>query len=104
MVVSALKASGRKMNSALLLSLATQIGADPLAKVKKLIQELIERLLQEAANSANQKGWCDKALGDAKQKRENAADSIADLNAEMAELEAVRDKLMEELTLLAKEI
>merc|ERR1719298_276789 len=92
------------MKSMLLLRLASQIAADPFAKVKKLIQELIERLLAEAAAEANQKGWCDKSIGDAEQKRTYAAEEIAALNAEMAKLEATRDKLTEELVILDEEI
>merc|ERR1719198_2465174 len=51
----------------------------------------------EAANEANQKGWCDKALADAKQKRDYAAEEIATL-------EATRDTLFEELGELSEEI
>ena len=40
--------------------------------------------MTEAANEANQKGWCDKATADAEQKRSYAADKIEDLNAKMA--------------------
>merc|ERR1719174_293103 len=69
LVVSLLKNKGQQLKSTLLTSLASRIAADPFAKIKKLIQELIERLLQEAANEANQKGWCDKATADATQKR-----------------------------------
>jgi len=104
MVMSLLKTKGMQLKSTLLISLATQIGADPLAKVKKLIQELVERLLTEAANESNQKGWCDKALSGAKDKRDRASDKSADLNAQMAKLEATRDKLAEELTELAAAI
>merc|ERR1719217_1205600 len=103
-VIDVLRTEGNKMKSMLLLRLASQIAADPFAKVKKLIQELIERLLAEAAAEANQKGWCDKSLGDAEQKRDYAAEEIAALNAEMAKLEATRDKLTEELAILDEEI
>jgi len=88
----------------LLSSLATKIAADPFAKIKNLIQELIERLLQEAANEANQKGWCDKATADATQKRDYAADEIEGLNAKLAKLEALSDKLGEEIDTLKEEI
>lgn len=88
----------------MLVSLASQIGADPLAKVKVLIQELIERLLQEAANEANQKGWCDKATQDAEQKRDQSSRAVQELNGRMAELEARRDTLTEQLDVLADEI
>jgi hypothetical protein len=107
-VVSLLKSKGQQLKSQVLASLVTQISAvqgdDPFAKIKTLIQELIERLLQEAANEANQKGWCDKATSAATQKRDYAVEEIRSLNAEMAELEALRNKLEEELSVLADEI
>jgi hypothetical protein len=105
-VAELLRSKGDKLKSTLLTSLASKIGtgADPFAKIKTLIQELIERLLQEAANEANQKGWCDKATADAVQKRTYASEKIAKLNADMAELEALRDKLAEEIEVLDKEI
>merc|ERR550534_1484180 len=103
-VVSLLRQQGSKLKSTLLTSLAGKIAADPFAKVKQLIQELIERLLTEAANEANQKGWCDKATKDAEQKRDYAAEEIATLNSQMAELEALIDKLTVELAELNKAI
>jgi len=104
LIISLLKGKGKELKSTLLMSLASRIAEDPFAKVKKLIQELIERLLTEAANEADQKGWCDKAIADAKQKRTYAAEEIEDLNVKMAKLEALSDKLGEDLKLLAEEI
>jgi len=86
------------------MDVANRMKKDPFAKVKKLIQELIERLLHEAAEEANQKGWCDKAQGDARQKRTYAAEAIAELNSEVAGLEATRNKLVEELGVVGQEI
>merc|ERR1719198_1113183 len=103
-----LEKRGKELKSTLLTALASKIssvsGADPFAKIKTLIQELIERLLQEAAAEANQKGWCDKAMADAEQKRTYAAEEIMALNSEMAKLEAKRDSLTEDLADLAKDI
>jgi len=103
-VMDLLQSQGTKLHSTLLVALANQIKADPFMKIKKLIQDLIERLLQEAADEANQKGWCDKATADAKQKRDYAVEKVAELNSQSAELEATRDKLHEELEILAVEI
>merc|ERR1719362_1303651 len=103
-VAELLRQQGSELKSTLLTALAGKIAADPFAKVKQLIQELVERLLTEAANEANQKGWCDKASKDAKQKRDYAAEEIASLNGEMAELEALIDKLTVELAELNKAI
>jgi len=104
LIMSLLKGKGEELHSTLLTSLAARIAADPFAKIKKLIQELIERLLTEAANEANQKGWCDKATADATQKRQYAADEIESLNAKMAKLEALGAKLHEEITTLEEEL
>merc|ERR1740130_1116878 len=99
-VMMLLRKQGIALHSSMLTSLATQIGGDPFVK----IQELIQRMLTEAANESSQKGWCDKALGDARQKRDYTAEKLADLNGESAELEARRDTLVEELATLKTEI
>merc|ERR1719482_2679373 len=104
LVMDLLSTKGKELKSTLLMSLATQVAANPFKKITKLIQELIERLLQEAANEANQKGWCDKALADAEQRRDHAVTSVTELNGESAALEAKRDKLTEDLAVLTKEI
>lgn len=112
MVVSLLNAQGKELRSTLLTALAskitgvwgTKMGEDPFAKVKQLIQELIDRLLQEAANEANQKGWCDKAIADAKQKRDFAVEEVSRLNSEMEKLESDRDTLQEALAILGSDI
>lgn len=103
-VMSMLKAAAGKYKSTLLMDVANHMKKDPFVKIKKLIQDLIERLLHESAEEANQKGWCDKAQGDARQKRTYAAESIAELNSEVAGLEATRNKLVEELGVVGQEI
>jgi transcription antitermination factor NusG len=107
-VMEMLLSNSKKLHSAMLSSLASQIGsqggADKFAKIKTLISQLIERLLKESAAEANQKGWCDKALSDASQKRDYAAEEVMTLNANLAKLEATRDKLTQELKVLEEEI
>merc|ERR1719421_1714241 len=61
-LVALLKASGAKLKSPALSTLAMKVQADPFVKIKGLIQELIERLLQEEADEADKKGWCDKEI------------------------------------------
>merc|ERR1719160_1046746 len=84
-VVTLLRTESKALKSTLLASLVSQVEADPFAKIKKLIQELIERLMQEAADEGNHKGWCDKELGKAKQKRDTKADNVKILNNDLSE-------------------
>jgi hypothetical protein len=97
---------GKKLRSTMLTSVAMHIKdpSDPFDKIKKLMQDLIEKLMQEAIEEANSKGFCDKAIGDSKHKRDLAVESITELNANMATLEATRDKMTEEITVLHEEI
>lgn len=103
-VLDSLRGAGKDMKSTVLMNLVSQLSGDKFAKVKILIQELIERLQKEAIAEANQKAWCDKSQSDAAQKRDYAADEIRELNGDMARLEALRDKLVQELDVLGKEI
>merc|ERR1719333_2021944 len=103
-VVALLKARAEELKSNTLAMLAGKAAADPFVKIKKLIQELIERLLQEAADEANHKGWCDKETGKAKQTRDTKAAAVKDLNSQMAENEGKRDKLTEEISILTIEL
>jgi len=103
-IAEVLKTSGSQLKSTLLTALASKIAADPFAKVKQLIQELIERLLQEASNEANQKGWCDKSIADAKQRREYAAEEVAELNSHLEKYEAEIGQLAEDISELEDEI
>merc|ERR1719473_896022 len=95
---------GKQLKSTVLATLASKVAADPFAKIKKLVQELIERLLQEAADEANHKGWCDKELTNARQQRGYKADAVKALNGQLASAEAKRDKLAEEISVLTTEL
>jgi hypothetical protein len=103
-VIKSLVASGKKLDSAVLASLAMRVSADPFIKVKKLIQDLIERLVTEAAEEATKKGWCDTELGKATHTRDSNMDKIMELNAELEGLEATKAKLEEEIATLTTEI
>merc|ERR1719161_2319722 len=100
-----LKGKASNLKSTNLAALAAQVSTKgPFDKITKLIQELIERLMQEAAAEANHQGWCNTQLGKAKAARERKAESIMELNDAMAKAENLRDKLQEETSILATEI
>ena len=55
--ITMLKKKGKALKSHTLELAAMQMAADPFAKIKGLLQGLIERLLKEATDEATQKGW-----------------------------------------------
>merc|ERR1719271_1534484 len=79
-LVSLLTSAGKKLKSAVLSTLALKVaGPDPFKKIKAMIQELIERLLQEEADEANHKGWCDTEISKTLKDRDYRLRDITDL-------------------------
>merc|ERR1719310_2560026 len=84
--------------------LAEKLAADPFAKVKKLIDDMITRLLEEANAEAEQKGFCDKELGMNKITRDKLTSEIDELDAAIEEGKALIIKLTEDIATLTKEV
>merc|ERR1719375_1489358 len=61
-VAEYLRDQARQLNSRVLSALAVRVSEDPFKKVKKMIKDLITRLLEEANEEAEHKGWCDTEL------------------------------------------
>lgn len=104
-LTSYLKAEGQRLHSSRLSMLAHQVAssADPFGKVKKLIQDLITRLLQEANEEAEHKGWCDTELGTNKKTRDKLTADIDKLQARIDEDQASIMEMTERIAELAKE-
>jgi hypothetical protein len=102
--LAVLRGEGKRLKSLTLLSLVQRAAADPFAKVKVLIQRLIERLLTEAKNEATKKGFCDTELGKAELDRNFRWEEANDLSAELKVLEATRDRLKHDNGQLKKEV
>merc|ERR1719252_130942 len=103
-VVAVLMKSGHKLGSPALTALALKVSADPFVKVKKLINDLIQRLIQEAADEATKKGWCDTEMGKATKTRDENFNKVKDLNAGLMALEAQKASLEEEISTLTVEL
>jgi predicted nucleic acid-binding Zn-ribbon protein len=93
-LVSFLSQRAQKFNSKLLLALATKAKAGgPFDKVKKMIKDLIVKLMEEATEESEHKGWCDTEMTTNKQTREDKADQVSTLSAQADELSAKISKL-----------
>merc|ERR1719446_1051913 len=82
----------------------TRAGEDPFAKVKGLIKDMIAKLLKEAEEEAQQKGFCDKEMSETKTKKEELSDEIEKLTAKIDSDSAASAKLKEEVKVLQKEL
>jgi len=103
-VAEFLREQGRQWNSRILSALAVRVANDPFAKVKKMIKDLLVRLMEEANEEAEHKGWCDTELSTNEQTRKEKTEAVETLHAEIDELQASIAKLSEEIGELAKAI
>ena len=67
------------MNSRVLSALAMRVSKGPLKEVKKMIKDLIAKLMEEANVEAEHKGWCNTELStnEQTQKEERSSHDLA---------------------------
>ena len=92
----------RELNSRVLSAVAERATADPFEKVKKVIKGLVVRLVAEANEVADHKGWCDTELSTNEQARKEKTEGVGALHAEIVQLEASIAKLTEDIADLSK--
>merc|ERR1719482_246093 len=94
----------KELNSRVLSALATRVARDPFTKVKKMIKDLIARLMEEAGAEADHKKWCDTELATNEQTRKEKTAAVETIHAEIDELEAAIAKLTNEIAELTEAI
>jgi len=99
-----LKLMAKQLNSRVLSAAADHAAADPFRKVKKMIKDLITRLMEEANEEAEHKGWCDTELSTNEQTRKEKTEAVETLHAEIDQLEASIAKLTEDISDLTKAV
>mmetsp|Transcript_15299 Transcript_15299/g.34762 ORF Transcript_15299/g.34762 Transcript_15299/m.34762 type:complete len:661 (-) Transcript_15299:115-2097(-) len=99
-VVDFLQAEAKKLGSRTLEVAAIKDSEDPFKKVKKMIEDLITKLMDEANAEATHKGWCDTELGTNKHTRDEKTTTVDKLTAEVDERSSRSDKLRARLSSL----
>jgi hypothetical protein len=95
--VSLLLQASQEAKSDLLAMVANRVGEDPFAKVKKMIKDLIVKLMNEANDEADHKGFCDKELATNKATRDEKSAEVTQLTAEIDELTSKNAKLTQDI-------
>merc|ERR1740133_451067 len=103
-VAAYLKRQASRINSRVLSALAMRVADDPFKKAKKMIKDLIVKLMEEANEEAEHKGWCDTELSTNEQTRKEKTEAVETLHAEIDELSASIAKLTEEVSELSKAV
>jgi len=99
-----LQSEGRRLHSSHIALLAQKLAADPFAKVKKMIDDMITRLLNEANEDAQHEGFCDKEIGKSKVTRNKLTEDIDGLAAAVEDSKSNILMLSEEIATLTKEV
>jgi len=83
---------------------ASMMGEDPFAKIKGLIQEMIEKLEADAAKEAGHKAFCDKEMSETKAKKEEKESDLGTLSTKIDKATSKIAKLKEEIATLQEEL
>merc|ERR1719160_1850949 len=103
-VASYLAKQGQKLHSNLLAALSLHVGADPFVKIRKMIQDMIVKLTEEAQEEAEHKGFCDSELASNKQTRDDKTTQADTLTANIEQMTAETQKLATEIQELTADV
>jgi hypothetical protein len=113
-LLTLLKRLAQQHHSSALTQLASRVSAvlkfgasggdDVFAKVKGLIQDMIDRLLKEAAAEATEKAFCDDEMAKTEEKKADLQSDIAKLTSKIDMAAARSAKLKEEVKTLQEEL
>jgi len=99
-----LQEKAKHLNSRVLSAIAMHVADDPFSKVKKMIKDLIVRLMEEANEESEHKGWCDTELSTNEQTRKEKTETVQMLHAEIDELKSSIAQLGEDISDLSKSV
>jgi hypothetical protein len=101
-VATYLQEQALKLDSRVLAMIAEKAAADPFIKVKKMLGDLLVRLMEEANEEAQHKGWCDTELSTNELTRKQKTAAVETLHAEIDRLQASIAKLTEDISVATK--
>jgi len=100
----AIQQLGKRFHSTALVSLAYRAAADPFGKVRGMIEDMIAKLMQEAAEGADKKASCDKDIKESEATKADKEGKVAKLDARIEKAESAIAQLTEGVSVLSKEI
>jgi len=103
-VAEFLQSRAKKFNSRYLQLIAARAQEDPFGKIKKMIKDLIVKLMEESNAEADEHAYCQTELATNKQTREIKSAEVEELTADLESEQATFEKLTTEITALSDSI
>lgn len=100
-VAAFLAERAHRSGSNLLSELSRHVASDPFTKVKKMIKDLIVKLMEEATAEMEHKGWCDAELASNKVTRDSKSADVLALKSTIEDLTATIASLGQDIADLA---
>merc|ERR1719353_682778 len=97
-MVSFLNNQARKTGSRMLSALALSAQSNPFVKVKKMIKDLMVKLMEEGTSETEHKGWCDTELTTNKQSRDKKTADANELQSNIEDLTATIAQLTQDIS------
>merc|ERR1719375_366478 len=95
---------GKRLHSTALVALAYRAAADPFVKIRGMIEDMIAKLLEEAAAEATQKAFCDKEIGESKKVKGDKEGKLDKVNARLEKSQSATATLTEDVSKLSAEV
>jgi len=95
---------GQRLHSTAMVSLAYRASGDPFGKVRGMIEDMVAKLQQEAAEAADQQAFCNEEQGKSKKSKAEKDQSLAKTDARIAKAESATATLAEQKAMLSKEV
>jgi len=95
---------GKRLRSTALVALAYRAAGDPFGKVRGMIEDMLSKLQQEAAEAATQEAFCNEESGKSIKSKEAKEQDLAKTNSRMEKAESAVAALAEQISVLSKEI
>merc|ERR1719248_109627 len=95
---------GKRLGKTALVALAYRAAEDPFGKIRGMVEDMIAKLLQEAAEEATQKAFCDTEIGESTASKEDKEGKLGKVNARLEKAGSSIATLTEEISKLSKEV
>merc|ERR1719321_20724 len=95
---------GRRFHSQALIALSYRAASDPFGKVRQMVEDMIAKLMQEAAEEATQEAFCGEEQSKSEKSRDQKQMSLDKTEARIEKADSGVAGLTEEVTTLSEEV